>query len=331
MLRFTPSKPGLFAASLQLISAAQKASDGEELNILATVELRGFAEAAALTLKEFCGTQWPSHLPFFFMPGLCVLPGLMAAEPVAPKFGGHPHSAFKAEEVTTAASAEEISAEELAPVGRKMDDSVCFTGAQIFQAIKCLLPRIMDFGCSLVGHCSGSLTFLACRLLLCLSSEIRPKKLICRTIYLLSVISQRGGPPIFRSVVLCNEGQLPIHVVWRHAAKQQRASATAPLAANDISELCSAFSVSPSEAVIPPKGSRSFCFAVNPRMLPTALPDSRSSRSGLFFFEFSLWVGIISLLMHPVDFSLCLHSIVFPKSILSLIYTKVFFAFLCRL
>lgn len=157
MLRFTPSKPGQFSASLQLISAAQYAPDGEELNILATVELRGFAEAAALTLKEFCGTQWPSHLPFSFMPELCLLPGLMAAESVATKSGGHPHSAFKAEEVKTAASTGEISAEVLAPVGRKMEDYVRFTEAQLFQAVRCLLPRIMDFGCSLVGHCSGLL------------------------------------------------------------------------------------------------------------------------------------------------------------------------------
>lgn len=104
-----------------------------------------------------------------------------------------------------------------------------------------------------------------------------------------------------RTLTLCNEGLLPLHLVWRPRAaaamgpttEASTVSAGSPATAGP-SSYPGAFCVSPLEAVVPAKSSCSFCFAVHPRLLPSTAvgpPGGCKASSSSFWCEMFLQVS----------------------------------------
>ncbi|KAL8272874.1 hypothetical protein Esti_003183 [Eimeria stiedai] len=123
--------------------------------------------------------------------------------------------------------------------------------------------------------------------------------------------------PVVRSLTLCNEGLLPVCVVWQPAEANPKASSSPVVEKTmDASFFApggdpnpqKAFSVSPLEAVIQPQGSCQFSFSVNPGLLPSnaQLSDASvsSSRESSFYSVFYLYMLDIPrlALLSPKDF-----------------------------
>ncbi|KAL8429112.1 hypothetical protein Efla_003165 [Eimeria flavescens] len=148
---------------------------------------------------------------------------------------------------TTAADEPQLHA----PVGAVGESSalkVVTTDVSLQRIIKSILPQDMDFG-----------------------------------------ITTPQNSKLLRTVKLCNEGLLPIHVVWRPTIAKTKSPVQemmlVPRASEDMrdsSEL-EGFSVEPIESVIPPKGSCSFSFSVDPRLLPSRALQLEGGVSGSCF------------------------------------------------
>lgn len=136
--------------------------------------------------------------------------------------------------------------------------------------------------------------------------ENRTQGLSCRKRNFSPIVAlQPQQSRLMRTLTLCNESLLPIHIVWRPIVGAVRLPNNRDLEAarkgvsNDSNSILGAFSVLPHDAVLPPKGKSSFSFFADPQLLPHGpekLPMcSLKGNTQRFSCEFSLQVSLQQL------------------------------------
>ncbi|XP_026190977.1 uncharacterized protein LOC34623060 [Cyclospora cayetanensis] len=145
-IRFSPREPGLFRATLLLILSERKVSAEARPEPLGVVELQGIADAAALTLKEFCGTQLPMELltPLVDqqIPQGHTLLGGAGTQTPALACDNAAGIGLAAGAITRPAGA--LQEDELRQLQESYETALCLTAKET------LFPQVVDFGYTLM-------------------------------------------------------------------------------------------------------------------------------------------------------------------------------------
>ncbi|OEH80344.1 hypothetical protein cyc_07019 [Cyclospora cayetanensis] len=237
-IRFSPREPGLFRATLLLILSERKVSAEARPEPLGVVELQGIADAAALTLKEFCGTQLPMELltPLVDqqIPQGHTLLGGAGTQTPALACDNAAGIGLAAGAITRPAGA--LQEDELRQLQESYETALCLTAKET------LFPQVVDFGYTLPQGPRIVQTLTLCN---------------------------EGALPI-RLAWHHDTTTISEHLT----STDLFATAPEPPFITSLSE---AFSVSPKEVFLQAKESCSFRLVADPRLLPRTLSDSPES------------------------------------------------------